>query len=89
MARGIPSVTPPPKNDVDQVKSYLAGYGEALAELPDETWSSSISQWNGSHWELFVDLWTVQSGRSDLVLCLRVFEAEGGYRFEVESLYVP
>lgn len=34
-------------------------------------------------------LWTVQSGRSDLVLCLRVFEAEGGYRFEVESLYVP
>lgn len=89
IARGIPSVLSPPKNRVEQMRDYVADHGEALAELLDETWRTSVSQWTGTHWDLFVDLWTRESGRSDMILDLRVFEVEGGYRFELVSIYVP
>jgi len=62
---------------------------ETLAELPDETWATSVSQWMGTHWEVLVDLWTVESGKSDLVLDARVFEQETGFRIEIHSVYVP
>jgi len=43
----------------------------------------------GTHWEVLVDLWTVESGKSDLVLDARVFEQETGFRIEIHSVYVP
>ncbi len=73
----------------DQILAYVTDYGETLAELPDDTWQSSVSQWMGTHWDILVDLWTVESGKSDLVLSGRVFESNGGYRFEIDSLHVP
>ena len=42
-----------------------------------------------SHWGVLVDLWTKESGKSDLVLGLRVFEEGGAIRFEVDSVHVP
>lgn len=42
-----------------------------------------------SHWDVLVDLWTVESGASDLVLFARVFEVENGFRFEIASVHVP
>jgi hypothetical protein len=72
-----------------RMAANVASYGETLSELPTSTWTTSVSQWMGTHWELLVDLWTVESGASDLVLSVRVFEADGGFRFEVESVHVP
>ena len=89
ISRGISSVTPPSKATADQIRTYIADFGEALADLPDEAWDSSVSQWIGTHWDVLVDLWTVESGRSDLVLNLRVFETNTGFRFEIDSLHVP
>lgn len=87
--RGIPSVASPSKATADQIRTYIADFGGTLAELPDEAWGSSVSQWMETHWEVLVDLWTVESGKSDLVLYLRVFEAGTGFRFEIDSLHVP
>ncbi len=89
IARGIKWVTPPNTKRVKQMRSYVADFGETLTELSDETWDSSVSQWMETHWDVLVDLWTVESGRSDLALSLRIFEAESGYRFELDSLHVP
>jgi hypothetical protein len=89
LSRGIPSVAPVSKATTNQIRAYIADFGEALADLHDETWHSSVSQWMGTHWDVLVDLWTVESGRSDLVLSLRVFEADKGFRFEIDSLHVP
>jgi hypothetical protein len=85
---GVPSVEPPTQRVADQVRQYLADYPETLVELPDEAWSTSVAQWMGTHWEALVDLWT-ESGLSDLVLALRVFEADAGFRFEIDGVYVP
>lgn len=50
---------------------------------------SSVSQWMGTHWEVLVDLWTIESGRSDLVLTVFVLETTDGFRFEIDSVHVP
>ena len=86
--QGIPSV------DVSepiatQIEEYVADYGETLLELPDESWGSSVAQWMESYWDALVDLWTPESGESDLVLAVRVFEEGDGFRFEVHGVYVP
>jgi len=73
----------------EQVRKYVADYGETLVELPLDTWATSVSQWMGTHWDVLVDLWTVESGDSDLVLVARVFEARGEFRIEIDSVHVP
>lgn len=83
-----PTIAVSPTAINDMVAS-VADYGETVIDLPEETWNSSIAQWMGTHWDVLVDLWTVESGRSDLVLAVRVFEYGGDYRFEVDSIYVP
>jgi hypothetical protein len=73
----------------EQVARYVAQYGETLVDLPDETWKSSVAQWTEGYWDVLVDLWTVESGRSDLVLAVRVFEAGEGFRFRIDGVWVP
>lgn len=42
-----------------------------------------------TYWDVLVDVFTVEEGRSDLVLFARVFERGDGYRFEIASVHVP
>jgi hypothetical protein len=73
-----------------QITEYVADYGETLDELPEETWTTSVAQWTGPLWDVLVDLWTKESGKSDLVLHARVFEeGPGEYRIVVDSVHVP
>ncbi|MCX4239120.1 DUF7668 domain-containing protein [Paraliomyxa miuraensis] len=83
------SVAPIRTAVTDQIRDYIADYGETLVELPENTWGTSIAQWMGTHWEVLVDLWTAESGESDLVLSVRVFETKDGFRIEVDSIHVP
>jgi len=85
----VKSVAPVSSAIARQIRSYIADYGETLTELSDESWNSSISQWTGTHWDVLVDLWTEESGASDLVLSTRVFEVAEGFRFEIDSVHVP
>ena len=72
-----------------QMCDYVADYGETLAELTDDSWSTSISQWMRSHWDVLVDLRTVESGSSDMVLHARVVEHGDAFQIEIHALYVP
>lgn len=83
------SVAPASAEVASQIKSYIDDYGETLVDLPEDAWGTSISQWMGTHWEVVVDLWTLESGESDLALNVRVFETDDGFRIEVDSVYVP
>ena len=38
---------------------------------------------------MFIDIFTVEEGRSDLVLQLRVYEKDHDYLFKVYMIYVP
>ena len=83
------SVAPARAEVADQIKAYIADYGETLVDLPEDSWSTSVSQWMGTHLEVLVDLWTAESGDSDLALSVRVFETDDGFRIEVDSVHVP
>lgn len=64
-------------------------YGAHLMKLPDAAWETSVCIWYGEFWEVLVDLYTEEEGRSDLVLHVRVYEVGDGWRFEVVLVYVP
>lgn len=89
LAHEPPGVTLRSPGCADQIQRTLTAWGETLVELPDETWTTSVALWMGDHWEVVVDLWTAESGRIDLIIDARVYEAEGGYRIEVGSVHVP
>ena len=89
LKKRIPFVAPIPPATARQMKKYVAEYGETLCALSDDTWSTSVAQWMGPHWEVLVDLWTVESGRSDMVLHVIVSEAKNGFRIKVHLVYVP
>lgn len=70
-------------------KDYVSDYGEVLINLPEETWETSCAQWMGDYWEIIVDLFTENEGRSDLVLNGRVFEDSVSMSLEIGLIYVP
>ena len=76
------------RDTAEHIQTYIASYGATLVELPEATWTTSIAQWNGSGWNVFVDLWTAEEGRSDMILDVRV-EGESDWHFEVHLVYVP
>jgi hypothetical protein len=89
LAEGVRLVEPVPAATAKQIRKYVADYGATLIELPVATWETSCAQWMGKRWDVLVDLWTREEGRSDLVLQLDVAESGAGYRFKVHLLYVP
>ena len=89
LATAVPGVELASPDVAAHIQGSICGYGETLVELSDETWKSSICMWYGTHWEVLVDLWTLEAGRSDLVLSVSVTEAASGIRFKVHMVYVP
>ncbi|WMJ68356.1 hypothetical protein [Stenotrophomonas sp. 24(2023)] len=70
-------------------QEYIRAYGAHLKALPEESWNSSLCIWYGEFWNVLVDLYTEEEGRSDLVLQVHIHEAPNGYRYDVIQVYVP
>jgi len=76
--------------DSERIVSNIQEYGDRLSSLLDTTWDTSVCQWMLDYWDVYIDLFTVEEGASDLVLAVRVYEdKEKSYMFEVESVHVP
>ena len=85
----IAGVEPVSIETATQIRDYLRDYGATLVELPEATWESSVCIWTGSHWDVIVDLWTQEEGRSDLVLHAQVVETQSDISVTVHLVYVP
>ena len=85
----IKNVNPVSSDTAKQIKDYIEEYGEELIELPEETWNSSVYISYGSYWNVLIDLFTKEEGRSDLVLGAEVREKNKEYVIEVRLVYVP
>ena len=68
--------------DEDAAHPVAAAWRPVLCEI-------ACAQWMGTHWEVLVDLWTKEEGRSDLVLHVKVVEDGASPRFTVHLVYVP
>ena len=85
----ITGVDPVADEVASQIEEFISDYGVSLIELPHETWNSSCAQWMGDRWNVLVDLWSEEEGRSDLVLECVVTESNEDFRFKVHLVYVP
>lgn len=85
----LPQVTLQSPHVWIRAQENIRAYGAHLRKLPDESWNSSVCIWYGVFWEVLVDLYTEEEGRSDLVLQVHVYEVGDGYRYEVVLVYVP
>jgi hypothetical protein len=86
---GVPGVGPVSLNAAVQIHNCIEKYGATLVLLPEETWNSSTCMWCGDFWDVLVDLWMQEEGRSDLVLSARVREDKLGFEFQIQPVYVP
>ena len=85
-----PNVEPIRSIVAQQAREFVEDFGETLVELPEQAWGSSVARpMRGDYWEILVDLWTAESGSSDLVLVAGAHDTPDGYRIEVMGLYVP
>ncbi|MEM6959729.1 MAG: hypothetical protein AAF411_04380 [Myxococcota bacterium] len=90
LAKPVPSVRPMRANIAKQAREYVADYGCTLVLLPEETWETSVCIFSGEgRWDVLVDLWTAEEGRSDLVLLVYVHARGDDFEIEVRLLYVP
>lgn len=89
LSTGISNVLPISQSTALELEESIAAYGASLTTLPEKTWDTSQCQWVGDFWDVFIDLFTVEEGRSDLVLQLRVYEKDHDYLFKVYMIYVP
>jgi hypothetical protein len=89
LARSVPNVNPVSQREATRFAEYIEDYGDELDELPEATWETSICERVADFWDVWVDLYTVNEGHSDMVLALRVREDGSGYVFDVYSVYVP
>lgn len=78
-------------NDFEEILADINIYGETLISLPNETWEFSQCLWKeDSCWHVFIDLYTVNEGRSDLILFLTVqVDENNSFSFDVNNFYVP
>ena len=87
--RGVAGVEPVSASTAEQIREFLVDYGATLVELPQEAWETSLAQWMGTYWQIIVDLWTAEEGRSDLILEGEVIETRSGPQLRVRAVYVP
>jgi hypothetical protein len=86
---GVLGVEPVTAKTAEHIRSYIADYGATLVDLPPDSLQTSVAQWYGTHWDILVDLWTAEEGRSDLVLAGKIVESDSGPRFTIHMVYVP
>lgn len=89
LERGVANVAPVSAETASHIREYFHDYGATLVALPDATWGPSVCIWYGDHWDALVDLWTQEEGHSDLVLHVRVVEANPGFLIQIHLVYVP
>ncbi len=87
--RGLASVEPLGEATAAGIARNIDEYGCTLTSLSDESWDTSVCQWQLDYWEVLVDLFTLEEGCSDLVLHVHVFEQVDGFVFKVHFVYVP
>lgn len=72
------------------IESSVTAYGGmTLTALPAACWDTSVAGWTGTGWQVLVDLWSLEEGRTDLVLDVTVAEVDDGYEYTVHFVYVP
>lgn len=76
----------------DDLCRAISDYGMNICMLPDSAWDQLdiVEAINTvpKKYSVYVDLWTVEEGRSDLTMELTLTDQGAGFEFEVDDLHV-
>ncbi len=89
LEKGVCGVESVSAKTAEQIRNCIAEYGATLVDLPTDSWQTSVAQWYGTHWDILVDLWTAEEGRSDLVLAGKIVDSHAGPRLTIHMVYIP
>lgn len=64
-------------------------YGITLISIPNESWNTSVCQYFGGGWNIYIDLYAKEAGLSDLIMSANVFEVNKEFIFRLDNIYVP
>lgn len=79
----------PTPQEAARIQAAISDYGATIIELPAESWDTSVCIWYDSEWDALVDLWSIEEGRSDLVLHAKIKEKDQDYSYEIHLVHVP
>ena len=85
----IEGVSPITVDNAKLISNNIEEYNCQLVSLPESTWNSSICLWMNGYWQVLVDLYTKEEGRSDLAMTVYVYEESSSFSFDIQSVHVP
>ena len=73
-----------------EIAENIDAYGAHLISLAEESWNTSVCIYmENESWKAIIDLFTVEEGRSDLIIDLFIFKKENQFIFQINNIYVP
>ncbi|OTG99754.1 hypothetical protein [Acinetobacter sp. ANC 4973] len=73
-----------------EIAENIDAYGAHLISLAEESWHTSVCIYmENESWKAIIDLFTVEEGRSDLIIDLFIFKKENQFIFQINNIYVP
>ncbi|OTG97337.1 hypothetical protein B9T24_04245 [Acinetobacter sp. ANC 4654] len=73
-----------------KIAENIDAYGAHLMSLAEESWHTSVCIYmENESWKAIIDLFTVEEGRSDLIIDLFIFKKENQFIFQINNIYVP
>jgi hypothetical protein len=73
-----------------EIAENIDAYGAHLMSLAEEAWHTSVCLYmENESWQAIIDLFTVEEGRSDLILDLFIVKKEDQFIFQINNIYVP
>ena len=73
-----------------EIAENIDAYGAHLMSLAEEAWHTSVCLYmENESWKAIIDLFTVEEGRSDLILDLFIVKKENQFIFQINNIYVP
>lgn len=73
-----------------EIAENIDAYGAHLISLAEESWHTSVCIYmKNESWKAIIDLFTVEEGRSDLIIDLFIFKKENQFIFQINNIYVP
>ena len=73
-----------------EIAKNIDDYGAHLMSLAEESWHTSVCLYmENESWQAIIDLFTVEEGRSDLILDLFIIKKEDQFIFQINNIYVP
>ena len=73
----------------EEIAENIDAYGAHLISLAEESWHTSVCIYmENESWKAIIDLFTVEEGRSDLILDLFIVKKENQFIFQINNIYV-